>query len=453
VANLGIDGDIAVWADRSGSFDTIMMADLSAATPVPVAVFPIGSGPGANGDQFQPRISGDNIVWKSFGTGGFNDVFLHNLTNGTTTNISNTAFEDNKFEIDGDIVVWSATDPSTGSTNPDVFLFDGRGFDGTGTAPAALNIGIAGAVADTVPKVSGTNVVWDSNTDVFHYDVNTAITTNLTNAPTTFITEPDVSGSNVVWTNNSDVFLLDLNTLDVTNLGDASLQDTSPLVSGDNVVWLGKINIFNPDDLFFASGGTVAPTFTVDWDFGDGTVITDTTLDQTHAYADNGAFTITLTVTASDGRIATDFLSATIDNVAPIVAAIDGPTQALRGSTLRFSSSFTDPGTADTHTTAWTVTDAGGLVVATGTGTELDFTTDENGTFDVTFTVTDDDGGVGSSTLSTSTKTIIVGPDPLDPSQTTIQIAGSNGRDIIHVSKSHQTAGALKVLVYELDTH
>ena len=446
VANPEIDGDIAVWSELNGSFFTIMMADLSAASPTAVAV------PSTiTGNQRDPKISGDNIIWLAPGAGSFNDVYVHNLTTGITTNVSNTAYAETAHQIDDGVIVWSGTDPSAASPIANVYVFDGRGFDGTGAAPAVVNLGSA-ALYDVVPQVSGANIVWDGNADVFHHNLDTGITTNITNAPASSLTEPDISGSNITWSTGNEVFLYSLDTGITTNISNSPMVDTQALVSGNNVVWLGQNSIFTPREVFFASGQAPPATFTVDWDFGDGTVITDTTLDQTHTYADNGNYTVTLTVNASDGRVSTDTLTAVIDNVAPDVAAIDGPTESLRGQALTFSSSFTDPGTADTHTTEWSVTDSLGAVVATGTGTELTYTPETTGTFDVTFTVTDDDGGVGSSATTSSVQVILVGTDPLDPSQTTVQIAGSNGRDIIRVSKSNQTAGALKVIVHELDS-
>lgn len=431
VANPDIDGDIAVWTQRPGSFYTVMMADLSAATPVPVAVLPIGSGPGATGNQRDPKISGDNIIWEAPGAGGYNDVFVHNITAGTTTNVSNSAYEEDAFEIADGVVVWSG--------DGDVFYYDT-----TAATPAAVNLGAVG-VSDVVPQVSGRNIVWDGNADVYIHNIDTAITVNLTNSPAPFLTMPDISGSNVTWSNNSEVFLYNLDTEITTNVSNSSAQDSQALVSGDNVVWLSRASSGAAPDVFFATGQSEPLTYTIDWDFGDGTVITDTVLEQDHTYADNGNYTVTLTVTASDGRVTTDTLAADIDNVAPIVDPIVGDTQALRGDTLTFTGSYTDPGVLDTHTTEWTVTDSGGAVVATGTGTAFDFTPEDEGTFDVTFTVTDNDGGVGSSTLATSSLVILV-------DGSTIKIAGSNGRDIIRVRHSCTTPGAIKVIVHELDT-
>jgi PKD repeat protein len=441
VANPEIDGDIAVWTERPGSFFNITMADLSAATPVPIAVFPVGSGPGATGNQLDPKISGDNIIWLAPGVGGFNDVFIHNLTTGITTNVSNSAAQDTGHQIDDGVVVWS----NSVLGDSDVYVFDGRGFDGTGTAPTAINLGAAG-VSDVVPKVSGANIVWDGNAEVYLYNLDTAVTTQLTSGPATFLTEPDISGSNVVWSTGNEILLYNIDTELTTNLSNSSRLDSQALVSGNNVFWLGRASIAAANDVFFASGQAEPPTYTIDWDFGDGTVLSDTTLAQDHTYADNGTYTVTLTVTASDGRVTTDTLTAIVDNVAPDVAPITGDSQGLRGQTLSFSSSFTDPGTLDTHTTSWAVTDSLGAVVATGTGTSFEFTPDEAGSFEVTFTVTDNDGGVGEATFATESKVLLVVGGEL-------QIAGTNGRDIIFVKKSNSTPGALQVTIHELDNN
>ena len=50
---------------------------------------------------------------------------------------------------------------------------------------------------------------------------------------------------------------------------------------------------------------------------GDGTAPTTGTLTPTHTYADNGAYTVTLTVTDTTNQTATDIAAVTVANVAP----------------------------------------------------------------------------------------------------------------------------------------
>ncbi|TMA97303.1 MAG: PKD domain-containing protein, partial [Deltaproteobacteria bacterium] len=77
------------------------------------------------------------------------------------------------------------------------------------------------------------------------------------------------------------------------------------------------------------------------WDFGDGSP-TATGAQVSHVYADNGTYTITLTV--SDGTLTgSASTTATIANVAPVVSSLGGGT-LLPGETYNGSGYFTDPG-------------------------------------------------------------------------------------------------------------
>ena len=107
-------------------------------------------------------------------------------------------------------------------------------------------------------------------------------------------------------------------------------------------------------------------------------------------------FTLTVTATATETAngstaSATATIDVTVRNVAPQNVAVTGPAAAVRGQTLSYTGTFTDPGTADTHTRAWTVTRER-RDRATGTGAAFSFAPTEAGTYEVTFTVTDDDG-------------------------------------------------------------
>ncbi len=204
-------------------------------------------------------------------------------------------------------------------------------------------------------------------------------------------------------------------TLTVTNANSESSSD-SLLVTVNNVapsVDAGPDQTSNEGDkVSFASSftdpGTV-DTHTIAWDFGDGSTASDS-LTPTHIYTDNGAYTVTLTVTDDEGAATSDTLTVTVGNLPP--AAEAGPDQTVNEGTLvAFSGSATDPGVNDTFTYSWDFGD-GGTASDTPTPTH---TYADNGIYTVTLTVTDDDGGVGSDTLTVTVNNVAplveAGPD------------------------------------------
>jgi PKD repeat protein len=172
----------------------------------------------------------------------------------------------------------------------------------------------------------------------------------------------------------------------------------------------------------YTDSGT-ADTHTIDWDFGDGNTASGT-LTPTHVYADNGVYTVTLTVTDDDGGMGTDTLTVMVNNVAPTVDA--GADQTVdEGTTVNFAGSYTDPGSEDTYTIDW---DFGDRNTESGTLTPTHVYAD-NGVYTVTLTVTDDDGGMGTDTLTVMVNnvapTVDAGADQTVDEGTTVNFAGS----------------------------
>jgi uncharacterized delta-60 repeat protein len=130
-------------------------------------------------------------------------------------------------------------------------------------------------------------------------------------------------------------------------------------------------------------------TLTYVWDFGDGSA-TETGTSVSHTYADDGTFTVTLTVSDEDGGSSSTTESITVANVAPTPAIDSVSSLRLEGTSIDFAGSATDPaGTNDTLTYVWDFGDG----TATATGTDTTHTYADNGTYTVTLTVSDEDGG------------------------------------------------------------
>ena len=150
------------------------------------------------------------------------------------------------------------------------------------------------------------------------------------------------------------------------------------------------------------NSGTVA---SVTWTTSLGTVTGGST-GATFTGAD-GPATATVTVTATDpsGNKATATTTVTVVNVPPTISAVSGPTAPSAINTaITVSATFTDPGTADTHT----------CVVAWGDGTTLTVTAAGSGNgscsathayaaaglYAVSVSVTDKDGGTATAQLT-----------------------------------------------------
>ncbi|MCA1839381.1 MAG: M36 family metallopeptidase, partial [Actinobacteria bacterium] len=135
------------------------------------------------------------------------------------------------------------------------------------------------------------------------------------------------------------------------------------------------------------------------------------TFSATHVYGDNANYPV-LVCGSDDDSTSCSSIGVQIDNVAPTVNVTNAVNALREGDTAAFSASFSDPGFNDTYTYSidWgqgsvqarsaTVDSEGGPGGPTPdighvSGNQV---YGDNGTFPITITVTDDDGGVGQST-------------------------------------------------------
>ena len=141
----------------------------------------------------------------------------------------------------------------------------------------------------------------------------------------------------------------------------------------------------------------------------------DGTVDGSHVYADNGAYTVTVCVEDDEDAMTCDTLTMTVLNVAPTVNAGPDVEVVIHDTVPLDPATFNDLGTLDSHTAVidWgyeAPVDAG-VVTETlfgppGSTTGADGTVDADhiyrlpGTYIVTVTVIDDDGvGTATSTV------------------------------------------------------
>ncbi|HET9983114.1 MAG TPA: DNA/RNA non-specific endonuclease [Longimicrobiales bacterium] len=147
------------------------------------------------------------------------------------------------------------------------------------------------------------------------------------------------------------------------------------------------------------------------WTFGDGGSATGKVVS--HTFANDGAYTATLTVTDAYGWESVDSQTVTIANVAPQVAPFDGAT-LLPGETYAAAGGFTDPG-ADTWTAGVDYGDGGGAqaLALAGKTFQLQHTYASAGTFTVTVSVSDG-AATGMATATVVVETPLQGIARLD---------------------------------------
>ncbi|MBT3221816.1 MAG: PKD domain-containing protein, partial [Proteobacteria bacterium] len=125
------------------------------------------------------------------------------------------------------------------------------------------------------------------------------------------------------------------------------------------------------------------------WDFGDGT--TETGMSPSHVYDDNAQYLVTFTAFDGEGGVATNTGTIDIGNLPPTVV-VTGDIDDSMGTTLSWAALVADPGADDTHVFNWDYGDG-------ETGPGASHTYSKNGIFEVTISVSDDDGGVGTDSI------------------------------------------------------
>ncbi|MCK4477127.1 PKD domain-containing protein, partial [Candidatus Bathyarchaeota archaeon] len=170
----------------------------------------------------------------------------------------------------------------------------------------------------------------------------------------------------------------------------ASFTESAEIVNTGEIIYFNASNSYDPD-------GTIVSYF---WDFGDGTNTTGVTVE--HAYANDGNYTVTLTVTDDDGATASTTATKTILNRPPVTTFTESAETVNTGETITFNAtdSYDPDGYIGNY--FWDFGDG-----TNATGMVVNHAYADNGTYTVTLTVTDDDDATATSS---ATKTVLNRP-------------------------------------------
>ena len=153
-------------------------------------------------------------------------------------------------------------------------------------------------------------------------------------------------------------------------------------------------------------------------------MLTEGSFDGSHTYADNGIYTVTVTISDDDGGSVSDTFTVVVNNVTPtLTVAPDQDDRREYELSITNIGSFTDPGFDNPFNEGGETSERFTFAVDWGDGTEVDsglatidvpggagvptagsfnsaHTYADNGIYTVTVTISDDDGGSVSDTFT-----------------------------------------------------
>ncbi len=186
-----------------------------------------------------------------------------------------------------------------------------------------------------------------------------------------------------------------------TNRPPVANAGTDQAVSEGTLVALDGSASSDPDSDLLTYAWTLQAGYT-----GPSVTLSDPgSVNPTFASTDDGLYTFRLEVSDGRGGTASDEVQVKVSNVDPVITAFTGPDAPIAiGAAVQLSASFTDAGTADTHTAVFALdgtSKPGTVTEADGSGeAAASFTGLAVGVYTATITVTDDDTGSASATRS-----------------------------------------------------
>jgi len=218
------------------------------------------------------------------------------------------------------------------------------------------------------------------------------------------------------------------------NEGATTTDETTATITGGSSNQAPIVNANGPysgdvgEAIYFSFAGTSDPDGSLAsgfWDFGDGT--TSTNPNPTHIYNTAGTYTVILSVTDNDGATTTDETTATIGgsgNISPTANA-NGPYSGDENVSISFSSIGSNDADGTIVSYLWNFGDG-----STSSNANPIHTYTSGGTFNVSLTVTDNEGATGinqtTASISGSASSVILSESYFETGWDTWSAGGSD---------------------------
>ena len=138
-----------------------------------------------------PAVSGNVVVWEDWRDGN-GDIYGYDVGSKQEFAIAKMADDQISPAVAGNTAVWIDSRNTKSLSEVDLY-----GYDLKNKSEFQISVGRKDVVVD--PRVSGAQVVWSSNVQVFVFDLKTNKLRALT-SPGQRNIEPALSGNTVVWT-------------------------------------------------------------------------------------------------------------------------------------------------------------------------------------------------------------------------------------------------------------
>jgi ELWxxDGT repeat protein len=356
---------------------------------------------------------------------------------------------------------------ATGQAAPQQILTLPAGFQG--------DLASGGGVAyfGFTPNSSATTQLWKSAGT----SATTALITSVADEMSMAVSGGRLYFTNDNLTNDTELWASDgtaAGTQQVTNINPTSSANPGNLTDFNGTLFFDATDTAHGDEVWKTGGqsGTPLPTtlnetdtlsgkgsfsdqaadgpWTATVDYGDGAgpvalaLNADNTFNLNHQYLEEGAFTITVSVTNAGNLTGSASARLTVNSVAPVAAITGAPATSPEGAPIALGSLVTIGQSGiveDDASETWSVTQ-NGQPFASDTGASFTFTPNDDGTYVVSLSALNDDGQ-SSPTVSKSINVTNVGPSNVSVSPSSATLTEG---DTLSVNLSFTDPGAL-------DTH